>query len=224
MPLDQTLWQTITDEQPESITNQPRLGLLREEGKAFGGQCIVEQRRDRVDVVFAHATEDVFSPFPTLEGTYEEAVREFSRFTTKWLQKPTVGITRIAFGAVALIPQPDRETGYRQLSTLLRCAPDPGATDFLYQINRRRKSSVLPGVEVNRLSKWSVSWHRMTTLPLPPAIAIAATADSRFACRVELDMNTAPGYEGELTHPAIVAHFQELMDLAREILERGDIS
>ena len=50
-----------------------------------------------------------------------------------------------------------RELGYRELGRFLPAVRlDEDSSDFSYQINRPRRSTVIPELSVNRLSKWSV--------------------------------------------------------------------
>jgi len=221
--LDKGVWKTLMGVEPDVTTNQPRVGLVREEGSGLQGQCIVEQRPNRVDVVYTLGGDGSMFPYGTLPGTFEGALREFSELTATWLKNLSVGVQRMAFGAVALLPQQDRASGYRQLAAYLRCAPDVETSDFLYQINRRRDSEALRGAKVNRLSKWSVAQVQETQIPVLPAGPVMVVGEPRFACRVELDVNTAPLSLGELPRSAIVNHYRELIALATEILESGDI-
>jgi hypothetical protein len=44
-----------------------------------------------------------------------------------------------------------------------------------------------------------------------------------FACRLELDINTVPEFQGEFERGELSSIFQELVDFAVEIADRGDI-
>jgi hypothetical protein len=44
-----------------------------------------------------------------------------------------------------------------------------------------------------------------------------------FACRLELDINTLPEFQGELERAQLSSLFHELVDLAVEIANQGDI-
>jgi hypothetical protein len=98
----------------------------------------------------------------------------------------------------------------------LKYSDDEG--DFLYQYNRRRRSQRVPEVKINRLSKW-------TWVPLGEVRAeggeLVFPAES--ACLLELDINTAPEFQGALPHDRYVPLFEEMVGLAVEIAARGDV-
>jgi hypothetical protein len=93
----------------------------------------------------------------------------------------------------------------------------------MLQLNRPRVSTVLPAVEINRLSKWSVA----AISGLQVAIGGDGDADIRrvqkttFANRLELDINT-PGDLAELPGD-LVERFDELSSLALELAANGDV-
>jgi len=137
-------------------------------------------------------------------------------------------VVRLAYGATLFEPVPDRQTGYRRLSQLVPVQIDPvGSEDFLYQINRPRTSRTgLPGLTINRLSKWSVAAFQnfvlmFTIPPVQPAQPQAGRPE--IACRIELDINTAPSYTNELPHERLGEIFRELIDVGSEIADRGDV-
>jgi len=80
------------------------------------------------------------------------------------------------------------------------------------------------GLRINRLTKWSVV-RRGTGLielsPHGPKASFFPSAES-YACRLELDINTLPDYEGELPHDQLGDIFQELVDLGMETAIKGD--
>jgi len=122
-------------------------------------------------------------------------------------------LQRLAFGAVLTRPVDDLLTGYRQISDYLPFVQlDPeSSSDFSYQINRPRNSTVISGLRINRFSRWSV------------ARVFASTFDTQIGCRVELDINTAQEFQGELPQEKLPVIIQELVDLGKEIAENGDI-
>ena len=114
----------------------------------------------------------------------------------------------------------------RRLSALL---PDvrldaDRSSDFLYQINRRRISASDPEILVNRLSKWSVMHGG--------AVALAVIGDTGphlsrspdyFACRLELDINSAGPLSSSMLESGVAQLFEEFVSLGKEIAEKGDI-
>ena len=135
-------------------------------------------------------------------------------------------IKRLAFGAVLLIPVSNRDEGYTTLSRYLPFPLDLEARNFTYQINRRRDSRLgLPGLEINRLSKWSCLERRMTQLQFVIGESAIASEDSpsNFAMRLEVDINTVPEYPKSLESGNLTGLFSEFIELGAEIAEKGDI-
>lgn len=100
---------------------------------------------------------------------------------------------------------------------------DDNIRDFGYQINRRRPTKTgIPGLDINRLSKWSVVQAQPRWFNLQPGEG-SIEVPEYDACRLELDMNTAAELKGDLTREQLTALFQELAELGKEIVEKGDV-
>jgi len=122
------------------------------------------------------------------------------------------------------LPVDDRPSGYRKLGSYLPGIQiDPeGSSDFLYQINRPRKARLnIPSLRINRLSNWSVS--RIDIGGQFGAQTIELPGLEQYACRLELDINTAPDFQEILVREQLRSTFEELVDLGKEIAARGDI-
>jgi hypothetical protein len=138
-------------------------------------------------------------------------------------------LQRIAFGAILRLPVNDRIFGYQKLASYLHHVDlDPvGSTEFLYQINRPRKSkSGVENLSINRLSKWSVAFTQQATYTVqdPQAAQFQLTGLQKdIHCRLELDINTVPDIEGDFAAKDAQQIFNELVDLGREIATNGDI-
>jgi hypothetical protein len=150
----------------------------------------------------------------------------FVDLMTRWIENGPE-FTRIALGVVVHEPVPSREEGYRRLARYLPAVKiDPeGSSELFYQVNRPRKSQVIEGLKVNRLSKWSVA------LSVPFSFSLLGPAQSQFGrvnegettCRIELDINTDPAFSGsprDLSSPSLLGEFVEL---AGEIVSVGEI-
>ena len=90
----------------------------------------------------------------------------------------------------------------------------------------RRDSKVsVDNLKLNRLSKWSVAATQGVLVSFTPSqIAAVPTSRQIYAGRLELDINTAPDFAGELDRGKLSQLFNELMELGTEIAEKGDVS
>lgn len=215
------VWSDVTGEEPEERTEQTKIRVLREQGGFRGGTLVTDSRPDRVDIVHA-AAPDPTSNLPAL-GPVDAVLVPFRDLCVKWLESHVQGVHRVAFGVVALLPVDNRESGYAQLAPYLPFEVDTGARDFLYQINRRRPSSACPGAEINRLSKWSVAQWQTSGFGLVPGGVAYALGEPTFACRLELDTNSAPEKSDAITAQCLPGLLGELARFAQEIIEKGDV-
>jgi len=146
---------------------------------------------------------------------------------SQWFSLPSCPpLRRFAFGAVLFQFVEDREDGYRQISAYLPAVKldAKGSSDFSYQINRPRDSrSGVPGLQVNRLCRWSVAQLMHAQVSLSDAGVQKTELGSHFACRLEMDINTSAEFRGELSPEQSKIVFGELLELGAEIAQQGDI-
>jgi hypothetical protein len=158
-------------------------------------------------------------------GSFPNALEAFDRLMMRWLEN-CPALSRLAFGAIVFESVRDRTEGYRRLAERLHAVHlDPeGSSDFLYQINRPRNSTAVDTLRINRLSKWSVARFVPFSLMIAPqSIQSFPAIGGEEACRIELDINTAAEFVGELPPTRLPQLFEELKSLAIELITRGDI-
>lgn len=224
-----TWWQDVTGEPPEKRMVAPKRGALQEEGQFEGGRLILSVQPMRIDwVVTAHIAEGKeLETFPTI-GPFNELLGTFLVLIERWFQSETAPIVkRIALGATLVQAVENKHIGYEQLARYLRTVDiDPSSSsDFLYQINRPRVSaSGIADLKINRLSKWSVAGWRSALLAVTPASVEQAMGPESFACRLELDINTAADFVGPLPRDGLPKVIQELANLGQEIARDGDVA
>jgi hypothetical protein len=204
------------------------MGIHAEEGPYLGGTLTLQIQSDRVDwILNAAAEQEMESIEPAVLGPFPDVLGAFVKPLAQWLTT-SGAVNRLAFGAILMQPVAGRETGYEQLAAYLSQAVkiDPrGSSDFVYQINRPRTSGVEPNLRINRLSKWAVllaTTYRVAVTPR--GVAGTTMVPSASACRLELDINTAPTGDGaDLARDALPRLLNELVTLGQEIATRGDV-
>jgi len=215
-----TWWNDLVGDDPETRVAHPKKGELLEQGEYEGNQLTLKVTRSRIDWFLS--TKEVLTNLPTI-GVFDEKCDEFVTLVSRWLELDTgPSLTRLAFGAVLLHPAKNRVEGYTKIQPYLhRVTLEPEeSSDFLYQINRPREAEVaISGLQINRLSKWSVGRIKLFTVD---AAGIQNPVE-QYVCRLELDINTAPDLNGELPRSDLVSVYNELVVLGREIAEQGDI-
>jgi hypothetical protein len=222
-------WEALVGRKPEPVII-PRSDNIEEESGPFpfGGK-LSRLRSPRVVQWMLQG-----DPNPDRPGTFSlmspQALMPFKDLMCGWLMD-CPPLHRLGFGAALYLPVAGREEGYGRLRKYLPFrrvdSPESGdfleyspmTGDFLYQFNRRRESRPVPGVEINRLSKW-------TWVPLGDVRAAHGKLvfPPESACLLELDINTAPEFLGILPHDRYVPLFEEMAGLAVEIATKGDVS
>ena len=160
---------------------------------------------------------------PTI-GPFREKIDWFIELLSPWLAHHCPPLLRLAFTGKLLQAAATHQEVYRNLRDHLHLPPelfDPNPpNDFFLQINRRRNSTVVPGLEINRVSAWSKLNIAVSGEPRP--MTPFQWPDKCYGA-VELDMNTVPERAELLPHESLPRLFQELKSLGIEIAERGDI-
>lgn len=225
-----TWWIDLVGEPPETRVSHPRQGERRDEGPCDEGKLSLRVQPTRIDWLFTPVDdqEQRLEGIPNI-GPFLDSLDTFFPLMLRWFEFETCpSVQRLAFGSVLLQPVENRETGYRRLSTYLPAVElDPEeSSDFIYQINRPRTSRLgTSDLKINRLSKWSVATMRGVGLLVGSASVVDYDlGEALFACRLELDINTAQDFRGEISPDQQAIVFQELVDLGKEIANEGDIS
>lgn len=222
-------WEEIIGQPPQDISTRPREGKAHAEGVWRNAILSLEIEPLRVDwrIQISPASQEEHEGLPVI-GRFEDLVQEFYKLTSDWLS--SVGpVQRIAFGAQLLEPANDKVEGYKKLAGYLTDIKidAEGSREFLYRINRQRNSSSgIDGLVINRLSTWAVLTFRQFALEMLPESggrAIPVGMEPLSACRVELDINSSADFRGEIPGDALPGLFGELIELAKEITEKGDI-
>jgi hypothetical protein len=220
-------WESVVGEPPETRSLRPREGRLEESGRIDDGRCnlTLQCESQRIDWLFTPviADDQGLIEFPSF-AALQDAADFYRRLLLPWLtHAPTC--QRLAFGCVLSHPVDGREAGYRWISRLLPAVTlDPeDSTDFSYSINRPRPTKgPIEGLIINRLSKWSVARLRSLSLQLPHGQEILPRPELH-ACRLELDINTTPEFQGTLSEENIKQVIGELIELKLEIPTAGDV-
>ena len=211
---------------PETIDSRPRERILREQGGANGNKLLLVTQAQRLDW---HLQPDPTPDHPlgtppTLKAS-DQALPMLSKALDVTLQSVQL-VQRLAFGAVLIQQVSSLKEGMRHLSKYL---PRMGlenqeGLDFIYQINRQRRSTDSTHVQINRLAKWQLEEFHSGALRITPSQgARLETSDSGFVCKLILDINTA-AENNAISKGRMPALFVELTALAREIAVKGDIS
>jgi len=223
--LDEASWWSEVVQKPSEAKLQ-KLSLYRETSAFENGKLILEVQPGRIDWLYRGPemnTENLES-LP-LTGPFPSSLEVFSKLMLRWLSIKSYPPTkRIAFGAVLFQPIETVKSGYQRIIPFLPSVKlDPeGSSDFMFQINRARASKTgITGLKVNRLSKWSVGSMKLVAIESTMLEDVAF--HEQVFCSLELDINTAQEFKGELPQDRLSKIYTELTSLGKEIAEKGDI-
>lgn len=223
-------WNELLGGEPDSRSLRPSKGEIIEQGPFDKGVLSLNVSPLRIDwkleVALDFQLDD--SAMPSL-GSFQEVGDKFYKLMQEWLSFATApAIQRLAFGAIVQQSVDGREGGYRLLSKYLPAVDlNTEARDFLYQINRPRKSKVpsMTTLEINRLTKWGcVSLQRSLIEHQGNGITRASMfGETAYACVLELDISTPAEFKGELPQRIMVQVLSEQYEFAKEVASKGDI-
>lgn len=216
----QSLWQEIGDIALEDVKQKPALGVTSLEGSGKLGRYILATDNQRLDFI-AHKLQ--LEPDLPVIGKLEEALPEFVNQAERLIGKVS-GILRVAVSFSLLSRTSDKIQSYSLLSHLLPSVDIDieDSSDFLYQINRPRTSNVVEGLSINRLSKWGavkISFPQF----VPGLLAISNASPMLEAIKLDLDINSALERVDEIPTEKLHELMIELIGLAVEISQKGDI-
>jgi hypothetical protein len=175
-----------------------------------------------VDWVLALRQEEIerAEELPTL-GIATDAIELLSSVAERWLSSDALpSLARIAFGAILLHPEPDVRAAYSRLPDYIPIQVDPEWRDFMFQTNLPVPSTTgIDGLRVNRLGRWSVGAFQTAVFSLPAGRALSAL--SKFALRLELDINTGPELSGAIPPARLIDVYRELVGSALAVASDG---
>jgi hypothetical protein len=159
-----------------------------------------------------------------LLGSYLEKSNWLRNLMGRWLPN-CPPIKRVAFIAPLLQPVTDPSEGMRLLDRYLRYLEvHPESGDLLYRINRRKPSTAVPGVDINRVCTWALSTAFLFEVEVSPLSASQREASPQgLYCALGLDVNTMPENQATLAQDRLPELLSELVNTATEVATRGDI-
>lgn len=225
--IENTWWYETIGSKPEDERVNHQKGVKEQKGHLNNSILIILSQPGRVDWTLT-ATEDVSSEMlelPALGSMSTDTLKPFMKIVKNWMNVCPLA-NRLAFGAALGRLTADAKTGYRDIQQYLQAVQlhPEGTSDFFYQINRPKESTVSPGTMINRLNRWTVELVGTVGVTVEPTASkvVAGIQGQLHICRLDLDINTALLDDGVVKDGAY-SIFQELVDHGLEIASKGDI-
>jgi hypothetical protein len=217
-------WVEVMGAEPEERQIRPRQAIVNEQGDFNKGRLTLSSQATRTDWIWQAREFDTDTvPGPPVLGRFINVVGDFRALVYRWFDLQTCpDARRLAFAGTVSIPVVSLESGHQLLANYLPTVDfgdGSGYSDLVFQINRQRPSEVMPDLQINRLSRWSVgTWT--TTRWVPPA-----SIEERgrgYRVQVQFDFNSVAEYDGVISTGDLRGLLDELVDLVRALLKEGD--
>jgi hypothetical protein len=225
----ESAFRTFAGGEPANVSENRQRSLQEASGTFKSFKVTVVKTPGRIDMVLSSNEEPAPSAISIL-GPWAEMRTLFEEGVKRWIESQPK-LQRLALGVVVLNEVKDgHAAGYKILNALLPKVDIDieHSSDFFYQINRPRLVTFDEklSLKINRLSKWSVMALFSQSLRLSPTGLAqklsSADASVRFYLRAELDLSTDSEVL-ELPPAHLHAIWKQLVDLANELLLKGDI-
>ena len=218
-------WDETVDVKLDDERINHQNGVKEQTGSLNGNRLVMVSQPSRVDWILEAVESPPDMPkIPVLGPLSAGMLDPFMNIVKNWLSK-CKSINRLAFGATLVIPTENARAGYVAIRPYLRNMrlDLQDTSDFFYRINRPKKSTVSPGIMINRLSSWSVELVGTVGVTVEPtASKVAANVQGQHICRLDLDINTALLDDGIIGDNAY-SIFEELVAYGQKIAAEGDV-
>lgn len=226
--LSEAEWTKITG-QAEAPSRDALPGGKRYSGPFLNGLLSMSYTGHRTDLVLTfepaeEATDGLI--LPTI-GPFDDVLKSFVQTATPFLAELHASVVRIAVGAVLMCQAASREDSYEQLAFLVRSLKvDPQhMRELIYRVNWPQQSSVVPGLELNRITAFSSALFRQAQFVINPAGApaqVQAGGPDIYATRLDLDHSSNQENTEPFNADTRVHIFSELIELVQKNAEAGE--
>ena len=219
------LWKRAMRQEPDSIDFRPKDKLTTEQGVIGDIHLRVAIRDERIDWFLQSQPNLLDGGQPkTVPVMHDlEAASKIVRDVA--IASAQVSLQRLAFSVALVEIIPSLDSALRRLSEHLpELRLDNVGSDFVYQVNRRRRSQTVPQSEINRIAKWSVLQGGSVNLVVSPsAKAVVDASEVLYGARLDLDINNVPA-RSAISGKKLPILLEELTTIASEIALKGDVN
>ena len=224
---DPSWFESVAGQEPAEERKVRARGLHRSEGTFLQGQLVLESFPDKFQFLY-RASQDDAQKTPYL-GSAPDAWRAFQEQLLPFFRsKVCPPVHRVGFGSACIIEVSDRREGYICLQRFLPAVTvdADGSEDIIYRINRPRVSATSgEALKINRVCTWMVPTRTTLLVPASPGPQQGTLlTDSATTClSVELDINSDQNRTSPIAPARVVQVLQESVQMAGDILQRGDV-
>lgn len=220
VPIENKWWEEVTECSPDSTTTHLKSGVQITEGQ------FKDENIEGKLILMVHPTRIDWQLFPLNNitiGEMEDSLNSFLALIRRWITiSPPV--QRIAFGALLNTPLKSKKEICEWIAFYLpKIDLDEESSEFAFQINRPRISTRISDLYINRLSKWRVDTSFVVDLLNSTQFLEPQHPEPQLSAKLELDISTVPSGSIKFSSEEYSKVFEELVELGKEIVIKGDI-
>lgn len=212
------IFQSIFSIEPVETSRKPAIGVSSASGSANDGRLTVTRTINRVDVVIQPEGESSV-PTPMLDNV-EFRLNQLRELVSRWATVQQQAIVRIAVGGRIFLPTADIVESYKKLKELVQVIQIDVERfrEMQFQVNLARKSTVIPDLNINRLTVWG---SVVVATGLIEGAAISRPMLDQTYCTCTIDMNTTQTVTVPFQTNEVVALLSEVCSEAIAVLHGG---
>lgn len=218
-------WDKTVGGKPDVENIDRQNGVKKQKGSLNNNRLVLVSQPGRVDwtLEVAESASPDMPELPALGPLSTDTLDPFLNIVKKWLSGCPPA-NRLAFGANLGRLVADARTGYEDIQQYIPAVQLNGVSNFLYQINRPKESTVSPGTMINRMNTWTVVSIGTVGVTFEPTASKAAAnmQGQRHICRLDLDINTAL-LDVSVVKDEAYAIFMEMVEHGQKIAYEGDV-
>jgi hypothetical protein len=219
-------WKTITgQDEPQTIQNTAaRRSLI---GPFLDGVLQVNAIGPRIDCVLLpkSPTETVEEGYIPQVGPLAATCAAFMDATKPWIESVQEPVHRMAVAGAALARCANLQDAYTKLLGMLQSVKgDPvRMRELVFRINWPVSSQKMQGLSLNRITVWSVLQVQLQLMVQTGQATVINETPATQVIRLEFDHNTDADRAEPFDRPILVPIYEELVALALENAEKGEV-
>lgn len=219
-------WKTITgQDEPQTIQNVAARRTLA--GPFLDGVLQINGIGQRIDCVLLpkSPTEAVEEGYIPQVGSLPAACAAFVDATKPWIESVQEPVLRIAVAGTALARCDNVQDAYTKLLKMLQSVKgDPERMrELVFRINWPTTSTKMQGLVLNRITTWSILQIQLQLMVRTGQSTVLNETPATQVIRFEFDHNTDAGRTEPFDRATLVPIYEELVALALENAEKGEM-
>jgi hypothetical protein len=220
-------WTKVTgQDEPQTVQNvASRRSMI---GPFQGGVLHITASGPRIDCILLpkSPTETVEEGYVPTIGTWPAVCTDFQKATSDWVAGFEQPIIRMAFAGTILAKCESLKDAYTQLLGLLKSVRgDPDKMkEVSFRINWPVNSRAANGLTLNRITSWAVLQIQLQLMIQTGTKTVVNETPATYVVRMEFDHNTDADRNLAFDRSMLVPIYDELVALALENAEKGEVT